>query len=120
MEEQWRDVVGYEGFYEVSDQGRIKRVEYGQGSVPGRILCTWLTGGRHHGRYPTLRLSVRGIEERFKVHTLVCQAFHGMPTGDKCEVRHKNRISTDNRADNLEWVTRKETCLYAMEKVATS
>ena len=42
------------------------------------------------------------------VHILVCEAFHGPRPSPKHEVRHKNGISSDNRAENLEWGTRSD------------
>ena len=119
MSEEWRDVVGYEGLYQVSNQGRVKSLERkiphwrgGERTVKERILkpsddCRGY-----------LRVDLRDGSKRkhFKVHRLVCQAFHDNPE-NKLDVNHINENKTDNRACNLEWSTRKENCNHGTRNV---
>lgn len=112
MTEQWRDISGYEGIYQVSNLGRVKRLErdvpqsnHGHlqyQHIDERILKARPT----KGGYPLilLRGASDGKRRGFSVHRLVAGAF--IPNPDNLpQVNHKNEIRTDNRADNLEWCT---------------
>ena len=108
--EEWRDVVGYEGLYQVSDQGRVKNLERTFIDKIGReryVKECILKPGMDKGGY--LRVGLCDGEKRktFKVHRLVCEAFHENPD-NKPQVNHINEIKTDNRASNLEWATARE------------
>lgn len=120
--EEWRDVAGYEGRYQVSSMGRVKSLE--------RKFPIWNGGERiqkerilkpiDNGRgYLQVVLCTGGNRKRFFVHRLVCQAFHENPKG-KPQVNHINEDKTDNRAYNLEWSTARENCNHGThnERVA--
>ena len=98
--EIWKDVVGYEGLYEVSNLGNIKNAK-------GRILKPLV---RKHG-YLGIQLRGKGGNERgfktFSIHRLVAKAFIPNPE-NKPEVNHIDENKTNNQANNLEWVTHKE------------
>ena len=104
--EIWKDVVGYEGLYQVSNQGRVKSLErkdrFGR-IVKGRTLKP----GVKNSGYLFVGLYAGGKKKMFFVHRLVCQAFHENPYS-KPQVNHLNEDKTDNRACNLEWATAKE------------
>lgn len=106
MEEIWRDVVGHEGIYEVSNFGNVrnaltKRV-LKQGTTRTGYKTVWLYGGEHiKGRNGKL----------FQVHRLVAFAFCHKDDCD-CEVNHINEIKSDNRSCNLEWCTHQENSSY--------
>lgn len=113
----WRDVVAYEGLYQISSKGRIKsldrRITQRKGSTeytrtfPGRILRPAC------GPYMivVLRRDLKSIT--WGLHILVCEAFHGSKPTPKHEVNHKNGNKHDNRASNLEWATRSQNVQHA-------
>lgn len=94
MYERWLPVVGYEGWYEVSDLGHIMRVR------TGRILrCHPDTSGQ-----PMVSLCRYGIRAPKLVSRLVLQAFVG-PCPDGMECCHNDGNPANNRLDNLRWDT---------------
>ena len=118
-EEVWRDVKGYEGLYQVSDQGRVKSLERTfidkigrERYVKERILKPSFNGRG----YLFVNLYAGGKPKMHKVHRLVCQSFHDNPE-NKLDVNHINENKTDNRACNLEWSTRKENCNHGTRNV---
>lgn len=93
----WKPVVGYEGLYEVSSLGQLKN------SVTGALRSTNSLAG---AGYVKADLWKEGIRKQTTMHRIVAEAFIGPLDG--MEVNHKNGIKTDNRADNLEIVTKSE------------
>lgn len=98
---QWLPVPDYEGIYEVSDEGDVRRVGRAQRTRPGRELSARLNT---HGRYQ-VSLSKDNKQVTHTVHRLVCRAFHGEPESDHLFACHSNGDKTDNRASNLHWGT---------------
>ena len=109
MEEIWKDVVGYEGYYQVSNLGRVRsldRIASNGRKIKGKILSTKVNTPPY---YPRVSLSVNGKMKLAQVHRLVAQAFVYNPDPEhKTQVGHKDESRTNNRADNLKWVTPKE------------
>ena len=89
--EIWKDIEGYEGLYQVSSLGRVKRIS------DGRILHQSNSAG-----YKIVGLIKDGTPRSFGVHRLVAFAFcEGYKEG--LVVNHINELKHDNRAENLEW-----------------
>lgn len=102
MTEEWLDVEGYEGLYQVSNLGRVKSLR----DVSERILKqTGNTG------YRMVVFCVRGIRKTFKVHRLVAKAFVDNPNGYPC-VNHIDEDKDNNRSENLEWCTTAQNNKY--------
>lgn len=93
MTELWKDVVGYEGLYQVSNMGRVRR--------DGRVLST----PQDSNGYCITVLCKDGERRSAKVHRLVADAFIENPNG-YAEVNHLDECKANNRVDNLEWCTR--------------
>ena len=99
--EEWRPVKDYEGLYEVSNLGRIKSLCAGRWkSTMLRKPCPTVNG------YLAVMLRKSGKARLITIHRLVAIAFLDNPEGLR-EVNHKDEDKTNNRADNLEWCTRK-------------
>ena len=103
MSEIWKPIPGYEGLYEVSDQGRVKSYRR---YPEGRLLRPGCMSGGH------VSVSL-GIKNSLCVHALVLLAFVGPPP-EKHECRHLNGNPSDNRLENLRWGTRSENIADAI------
>jgi len=103
----WRDVIGYEGLYQVSDGGEVRSLD--RTVDHGRGFTRWLTGKTFKPRpdgegYPRVCLSKAGKEATRRTHQLVLEAFVG-PKPEGYVTRHLNGIPSDNRVENLCWGT---------------
>ena len=106
MSEHWKPVVGYEGIYEVSDMGRVRRVSAGQGAQAGLILKPTPSSTGH------LRVSLYagGSKAIRYVHRLVLEAFVG-PCPPGMEACHWDDDPTNNSLENLRWDSRSANVL---------
>lgn len=107
--EIWKDVVGYEERYQVSNFGRVK-IKYkkyirSQGRISERFEEEMKLYKLRNG-YSGIRLSKTG-KKNLLVHRLVAMAFLDKPIG-KDHINHINSIKSDNRVENLEWCTHSE------------
>lgn len=106
MNEEWRDIKGYEGLYQVSNLGRVKSLEricncfYGYRTVPDKIrkICIDTNG------YCYVKIHKNGVRQNHSIHRLVAEAFIPNPNNYPC-INHKSEDKTNNRVCNLEWCT---------------
>ncbi|MBY4799914.1 NUMOD4 motif-containing HNH endonuclease [Burkholderia cepacia] len=106
MDEVWKSVVGFEGLYEVSNEGRVRSLERRRKTVqgnqrwPGKLLTRFTdsTG------YWYVNLSNGAKARKLAVHTLVLEAFVG-PKPDGCQCRHLDGDRKNARKGNLQWGT---------------
>ena len=102
-EEIWCPIKGYEGIYEVSDQGRVRSMKFGKERI--------LKPGKIQNGYLKVNLWKNGEMKQCKVHRLVAQTFIPNPQ-NLTEVNHKDENKTNNSVQNLEWCDRKYNCNY--------
>ena len=105
--EIWKDIEGYEGLYQVSNEGRVKSLQreivYKDGRkkvLEEKILHNLLSDlGYYH-----VMLSKNCVPKRYKVHRLVAKAFIANPNNLPV-INHKDECKTNNFVENLEWCT---------------
>lgn len=104
--EIWKDVVGYEGYYKVSNKGNVYSVERKNSRgirCGGRIL----TPRPHRCGYLQVYLYKNGKMQTKLTHRLVAEAFI-TNSNNYPEVNHRDEDKTNNNVENLEWCTRKQ------------
>ena len=114
--EEWKDVNGYEGMYQISNKGNVRsldRISYHKRGV-----------SRYKGKPKKKRMSTFGYwmvsfskenkSKNFYVHKLMGIAFIPNPKNKKF-INHKNGIKTDNQLENLEWVTHSENMNHELD-----
>lgn len=101
MQEEWRPVIGYEGYYEVSNFGGLVSLH------KGRIKKTPVKA-----KYLNSFLYKEGESRNFYIHRLVAVAFVANPMKKEC-VNHKDLDKYNNHYLNLEWCSKKENTIHA-------
>lgn len=115
--EQWKQISGYEGFYEVSNLGRVRSVRRTFTRSDGKVKTFQgkiLSPGKKTNGYLFVGFSRIGKRKAHHIHRLVASAFIPNPE-DKPFVNHKNLDKSDNRASNLEWVTHSQNIQHAKD-----
>ena len=106
--EEWRDIKGYEGYYQVSNMGRVKSLERTVWDSRGyyKTVSEKIRKGRNDGwGYLFVSLYKDGKVKECRINRLVAQAF--LPNPDNLpEVNHIDENKQNNCVDNLEWCSR--------------
>lgn len=119
MQEEWKSATGYDGFYEVSNLGRIRshRRYTRCVSKAGREFQKLQGGGlmklvEHNGGYLSVVFSAEGVRKSFLAHRVVAEAFIPNPNNLPW-INHKDANKRNNAVDNLEWCTAQENYQHA-------
>ena len=105
MQEVWKDVVGYDGAYQVSNFGRVRSFKNGKRGLTDTPRIMKLCHDRYG--YPVVYLFRDKKDKCVRVHQIEAIAF--LPNPENKEfVDHLDCDKKNNRLDNLRWVTRKE------------
>lgn len=115
MKEIWKDIAGYEGLYQVSNLGRVKSLyrEFWSGrshNILKKYPEKFMNVQKYKDGYEYVVLCKDGKPNKLKVHRLVGIAFIQNPE-NKPHIDHINTIRSDNRSENLRWVTQSENQL---------
>lgn len=103
QKEEFRDVLGYEGLYQVSNLGNVKSLKFGKERL--------LTPNKSDTGYMRINLLKKGKQKTRKIHQLVAETFlNHKPCGYKEIVDHINNNPLDNRLENLQIINHRENC----------
>lgn len=114
IKEIWKDILGYEGYYQVSNMGRVKSLDRDIIYSNGRITKTKgkiLNGFIKPKGYISVDLYKNNKRAKFYIHRLVAFAFIPNPDG-KEQINHLDENPENNCVNNLEWCTCKENLNY--------
>ena len=116
--EIWKPIRNCDG-YEVSNLGRVRSLKYGKERILKQNLCIGTHSTNGSGYYKVYPSQPGQTKQSVRVHKLVAESFVENPD-NKPYVDHINRITTDNRAINLRWVTPAESSLNTEKQHADS
>lgn len=105
--ETWRAVVGYEGRYEVSDEGRVRSLNFRK----RRGLVVVMKTATNRDGYACLSFGKKNV----RVHSLVAEAFLG-PRPPRYDVNHKDGNKSNNRLDNIEYCTESQNTQHSFAR----
>lgn len=103
-QEQWRDIDGYDGAYQVSNLGRVRSRKSGEWIV--------MKQGKNRKGYLRVDLSRDGKRKNASVHRLVASAFIPNTDSSKTLINHIDECKQNNRVSNLEWCDNQYNCTY--------
>ena len=118
MEEIWKEIPGYEGYFEVSNLGNFRSkdrmVPYKSGGALRKYPGKFLKVEQMQDGYQRIVLMKDAIKKRYMCHSLVALAFIPNPNNLE-QVNHKDGVRNNNCISNLEWCTNTENQHHALE-----
>lgn len=117
--EYWKDIHGYDGSYQVSNLGRVRRVRVVRATSRNRMVKFEILNCSTNGIYPKVTLGGRSGQAQY-IHRLVALHFIPIPARyddtDRLEVDHIDGDCTNNVVENLRWCLPKENCNFALHR----
>lgn len=115
--EIWKDIDGYDGIYQISNQGRVRSLKKWDVNKRSFVDCVQILNPTDNGNgYLIVGLRIKTIRKNYYVHRLVAEAFVEKKEG-KNVVNHLDYDKRNNRAENLEWCTQKENTVYSSHRM---
>jgi len=115
--EKWKDIPGFEGYYQASNKGRIRSIDrpvkqWGDAIQikKGKILSPAIS----RIGYCVCALSRNNKLSSYPVHRLIALAWLGLPDKNNNEINHKDGIKTNNNIENLEWSNRTDNLRHSV------
>lgn len=119
MLEEWKDISGYKGYYQVSNLGRVKSMTRIIIRSDGRVMNygeKYKTLTKNKDGYLTVKLNKELKQKTITVHKLVATEFMEKPKSDiSVEINHKDFNRKNNNIDNLEWITHIENINHSVK-----
>ena len=109
--EIWKDISGYEGVYQISNIGRVRKTKNRKDGLPGNQFLYMAKTDNGNG-YDYITLHKNGTRKNHYIHRLVASAFIENPQKKNC-VNHIDYNRKNNNVDNLEWCTCKENIRHS-------
>jgi hypothetical protein len=106
--EIWKDIKGYEGIYQISNEGRVKRLAGSPKCKKDRIL----KNSTASNGYLFVSLCNKGQHKLYRVHRLVLETFSPIENMENLQVNHLDEDRTNNKLNNLQWCTCQENINY--------
>lgn len=115
--EEWKDIVGYEGRYQVSNLGRVRSLarEYCTPVACKRVPERILKVQENNNGYLYILMRIESKKYKHYIHRLVAAAFLEKPYEDAYEVNHKDKVRKNNHLSNLEWLNHIDNCAHRDE-----
>lgn len=111
----WKDIPGYEGYYEASTEGEIRSVDRYVNNRNSFVASRIMHLNMGPSGYLQVSLSKDGKAKVYKVHRIIAETYIPNPEKKPC-IDHINTLRTDNRVCNLRWVTLKENSSNPISK----
>lgn len=115
-EEIWKDVKGYEGYYQVSNLGNVRSIDRIITDINGvkqKRKGHEMSKRCNQDGYLTVKLTKKNKDKRYFIHKLVAEAFISGKLNESYEVNHKDCNRQNNVVENLEWCSHTENVRYS-------
>lgn len=108
--EIWKDIKGFEGWYQVSNLGNVRRIAPVNGSPRCKNIKPWINSRG----YSYVTLNVHCKKTMFRLHRLVAEHFIPNNSNIRTDINHIDGNKQNNSVDNLEWCTKSENMKHAI------
>lgn len=115
LNEQWKNIINYEQYYEISNYGRVRRIKYDNVANGTKYKLPYYIKPRiDKDGYLRYTLSLKGKNKSYYAHRLVAIHFIPNPNNLPC-VNHKHGNKNDNSVEELEWCSIRDNNLHALK-----